>query len=83
MKDFLGNEIPVHAPHKFDYNQKEISLTAIEQKSLLRGMGAAYEIMLQELRLVQRPSKSILGAIEKFENEKKEIDKLYGHYKFE
>lgn len=83
MKDMLGNELPVTLPPKFDYNQNEISITAIERKSLLRGMGAAYEVMLDELRLVRRPSKAVIEAIEKIENEKKEIDRLYGYYKFE
>ena len=83
MKDILGQQLPITPPHKFEYNQNEISITAIEKKSILLGMGAAFEVMLDELRLIRNPRKEIVQAIANIEQQIKEIDRRYGHYESE
>lgn len=71
------------APHKFDYNRNEISITAIERKSLLTGMARATEHFLTELRLMPNPSQSVRELIQTLEFQLKEIERDYGKYKHE
>jgi hypothetical protein len=81
VKDILGNSLPIDMPHKFEYNRNEINITAIEKQGILLGMGAAFEVMLGELRLIRNPRKEILAAIAGIEEQLKEIDTRYGHFK--
>lgn len=83
MKDILGNPLPIYVPHIPEYNRNEISITAIEKQGILLGMGAAFEVMLEELRLIRNPRKEIVAAIATIEEQLKEIDRRYGHYKSE
>ena len=68
------------APHKFDYNQNEISITAIERKSLLTGMAKATELFLKELRLIPDKNPRIVELIANLEHDLKEIEREYGKF---
>lgn len=71
------------APHKFDYNRNEISISAIERKSLLTGMAKATEYFVQELKLIPNPSQSVRELIQTLEFQLKEIERDYGKYEHE
>jgi|LauGreDrversion4_2_1035121.scaffolds.fasta_scaffold67933_6 hypothetical protein len=81
MKDFLGNEMPISAPPKFEFNKNEITLTNIEREALLRGMSRALDFMLQDLRLIKNPRKELVASIAKIETQLKEIENEYGKFK--
>jgi hypothetical protein len=81
MRDFLGNEMPVSVPPKFEFNKNEITLTNIEREALLRGMSRALDFMLQDLRLIKNPRKELVASNARIETQLKEIENEYGKFK--
>lgn len=68
------------SPHKFDYNHQEISITAIERKSLLLGFLRASEQHLIDLQSIPNPSYALKSITQKLHNDLDEIRKEYGQY---
>jgi hypothetical protein len=68
------------SPHKFEYNGNEISITAIERKSILLGFLRASEQHLIDLQSIPNPNYVVKTIKQKLRNDLKEIRKEYGQY---
>lgn len=71
------------SPHKFEYNANEISITAIERRSLLIGFLKASEQHLLDLQLIPNPSLAIQRLTEKLKTDLQEIRREYDYFESE
>lgn len=71
------------SPHKFEYNANEISITALQRRSLLIGFMRASEQHLLDLKLIANPSLEVQHLKEKLKTDIHEIRKEYDQFKSE
>lgn len=78
MYDFLfGQNGSMPELTKPEWNPNELTITDMQKSALMRGMALAYEAMLQDLRMVKKPSQQTISTMHKIEQNLKQIRDEY------